>query len=413
MTMLDALVVGKGPAALACAAALGEQGLAAALLGPAGPVHWPATYGVWADELAEAGCPPLLEDSWETALVYTGRAHRLRRTYGRVDNARMAAWLGERCALGGVREMEGQAAGSEANASSTAVLLHGGGRVEARVVVDATGHRPALLRRPEHPAPAFQTALGWTLEADEHPFAPGEAVLMDWRDEHLAPSERGGVPTFLYAYPLRDGRLFVEETALAARPALPLDRLEACLRLRMQAMGVKVRRIAAREEVWIPMGGALPRRDARVVGFGAAGGFVHPATGYSLARSLAAAPALAYAVAAALGAPKATPERAVAAAWDAIWPADRRRRAALSRFGMEQLLAMDGEAARQFFDAFFALPDADWRGYLGERMSTREVSGVMARLFARAPGATRRRLARGALGPGGRELAASLLRGSA
>jgi hypothetical protein len=80
---------------------------------------------------------------------------------------------------------------------------------------------------------------------------------------------------------------------------------------------------------------------------------------------------------------------------------------------MEQLLAMDGEAARQFFDAFFALPDADWRGYLCERMSAREVSGVMARLFARAPGATRRRLARGALGPGGRELAASLLRGSA
>lgn len=413
MTMLDAVVVGKGPAALACAAALGERGLAAALLGPAGAVHWPATYGVWADELANAGCPPLLEDSWATAVVHAGREHRLRRTYGRVDNARMAAWLGDRCAFGGVREIEGQAAGIERGASSTTVLLHGGGRVEARVVVDATGHRPALLPRPEHPAPAFQTALGWTVEADEHPFAANEAVLMDWRDGHLAPAERGGVPTFLYAYPLRDGRLFVEETALAARPALPLDRLEDRLRRRMQAMGVRVRRVAAREEVWIPMGGALPRRDARVVGFGAAGGFVHAATGYSLVRSLAAAPALAYAVSAALGARNATPERAVAAAWDAIWPAGRRRRTALSRFGMEQLLAMDGDAAREFFDAFFALPDADWRGYLGDRMTAREVSGVMARLFTRAPRSTRRRLARGALGPDGRHLAASLLRATA
>lgn len=413
MTMLDVLVVGKGPAALACAAALGERGLGAALLGPAGAVHWPAAYGVWADELANAGCPPLLEDSWATAIVHTEREHRLQRTYGRVDNARMAAWLGERCARGGVREIEGQAAGIEAGSASTAVLLHGGGRVEARVVVDATGHRPALLRLPEHPAPAFQTALGWTVEADEHPFAASEAVLMDWRDEHLAPSGRGGVPTFLYAYPLRDGRLFVEETALAARPALPLDLLESRLESRMRGMGVRVRRVVAREEVWIPMGGALPRRDARVVGFGAAGGFVHPATGYSLARSLAAAPALAYAVSAALGAPNATPERAVAAAWDAIWPAEQRRRRALFRFGMEQLLAMDGGAARDFFDAFFALPDADWRGYLGDRMTAREVSGVMARLFARAPGPTRRRLARGALGPDGRELAVSLLRTTA
>ncbi len=411
MTMLDVLVVGKGPAALACAAAVGERGLSAALLGPAGAAHWPATYGVWADELA--GLPPMLAESWPTAVVHAERTHRLRRTYGLLDNERMAVWLGWRCARAGVLELEGHAAGVEARPSSTTVALRSGGRVQARVVVDATGHRPALLRRPERPAQAYQTAIGWTVEADEHPFAADEAVLMDWRDGHLAPEERGGVPTFLYAFPLRDGRLFVEETALAARPALPLDGLEARLRRRLDARGVKVRRIAEREEVWIPMGGALPVRDARVVGFGAAGGFVHPATGYSIARTLAAAPVLAAALAESLGAPGATPERAAAAGWEAIWPADRRRRSALFRFGMEQLLGMEGAAVREFFDAFFALPDEDWRGYLGDRLSAREVSGVMARLFARAPGATRRRLARGALGPGGRDLAVSLLRGSA
>ncbi|HEX8361134.1 MAG TPA: lycopene cyclase family protein [Longimicrobium sp.] len=411
MTMLDVLVVGKGPAALACAAAVGERGLSAALLGPVGDVHWPATYGVWADEMA--GYPPLLEEAWPVAVVHGERTHRLRRTYGRVDNERMAAWLCWRCARAGVMELEGHAAAMEPRAASTAVVLRGGGRVEARVVVDATGHRPALLHRRERPAQAYQTAIGWTVEADEHPFAAEEAVLMDWRDGHLAPEERGGVPTFLYAYPLRDGRLFVEETALAARPAVPIDRLEARLRRRLAGLGVRVRRIADREEVWIPMGGALPVRDARVVGFGAAGGFVHPATGYSIARSLAAAPVLAAALAESLGAPGATPERAVAAGWDSVWPADRRRRSALFRFGMEQLLRMQGAAVREFFDAFFALPDEDWRGYLGDRLSAREVSGVMARLFARAPGATRRRLAVGALGPGGRALAASLLTGSA
>jgi lycopene beta-cyclase len=408
MTMLDALVVGKGPAALACAAALAERGISAALLGPAGAVRWPAKYGVWADELAAAGCPPLFDNAWTRAVVHAGRTHRLERTYARVDNARLAEWLGGRCDRGGVKRLDGAAARVEAHPASTTVRLRDGGAVEARVVVDATGHRPALLQRSERPAQAYQTAIGWTVEA-EHAFAADEAVLMDWRDGHLGERERGSVPTFLYAFPLRDGRLFVEETALAARPALPLELLEGRLRRRLDSMGVRVRRIAEREEVWIPMGGALPRRHARVVGFGAAGGFVHAATGYSLARSLASAAPLADAVAAALGEPGATPESAAAAAWDAVWPADRRRRFALFRFGMEQLLRMDGEATREFFDSFFALPDADWRGYLGDQLTAREVSAAMARLFARATGGTRRRLALGTMGAGGRDLAASLL----
>jgi lycopene beta-cyclase len=409
MTMLDALVVGKGPAALACAAALAERGASTGLLGPAGEVHWPAKYGVWADEFADAGVPPLFDHSWPRAVVHAGRAHRLERTYARVDNARLAAWLAGRCERAGVRTVVGEAAGIGTSASATAVRLRDGGTVEARVVVDATGHKPALLPRQERPAEAYQTALGFTIEADVHPFAADEAVLMDWRDGHLPAGERGGFPTFLYAFPLGDGRIFVEETALAARPALPLALLEARLWGRLDALGVRVRRVVDREEVWIPMGGALPRRHARVVGFGAAGGFVHPATGYSLARSLAAAPALAEAVTAALDTPGATPESATAAAWDAMWPADRRRRFALFRFGMEQLVRMDGDAARDFFDSFFALPDADWRGYLGDRLTAREVSGVMTRLFTGASGGTRRRLALGTLGQGGRDLAASLL----
>jgi lycopene beta-cyclase len=409
MTMLDALVVGKGPAALACAAALAEHGVATGLLGPAGEVHWPAKYGVWADELEDAGIPPLFDHTWPRAVVHAGRAHRLERTYARVDNARMAAWLAGRCERAGVRTIDGAAAGIGARPSATPVRLREGGTVEARVVVDATGHKPALLPRQERPAQAYQTALGWTVEADVHPFASGEAVLMDWRDGHLPAGERGGFPTFLYAFPLGGGRIFVEETALAARPALPLALLEARLRRRLDGMGVRVRRVVEREEVWIPMGGAPPQRHARVVGFGAAGGFVHPATGYSLARSLTEAPALADAVVAALDTPGATPESATAAAWDATWPADRRRRFALFRFGMEQLVRMNGTTAREFFDSFFALPDADWRGYLGDRLTAREVSGVMARLFTHASGGTRRRLALGTLGPGGRDLAASLL----
>ena len=383
MTMPDVLVVGKGPAAMAAAAALGERGVRTALLAPGGSAPWPAQYGVWADDLAAAGAPPLVDAAWNAAVVETGGTRRLLpRRYARVDNRAMAAWLRD------------------------------GGTVESRVVVDATGHRPALLRRAEAPAPGYQTAVGWTVEADAHPFAAGEAVLMDWRHGHLAVAERGGVPSFLYAFPLPDGRVFVEETVLVARPAVAAEALESRLRRRLDALGVRVRRVAATERVWIPMGGALPDRDARVVGFGAAGGFVHPATGYSLVRSLAAAPVLADAVADALGRGAATPERAVAAAWRALWPADRMRRFALFRFGMEILMRMDAAETMSFFEAFFALPDADWRGYLGDALPARSVAGVMTRFFAAAPAPVRRRLALGGVGAAGGDLARSLLAGT-
>ena len=44
----------------------------------------------------------------------------------------------------------------------------------------------------------------------------------------------------------------------------------------------------AREVVRIPMGGPLPAPDQTVVAFGAAAGYIHPATGYSIAGSLRA-----------------------------------------------------------------------------------------------------------------------------
>ena len=56
------------------------------------------------------------------------------------------------------------------------------------------------------------------------------------------------------------------------------------------------------EEEWsyIPVGGPLPIAHQTVTAFGAAANLVHPATGYSIARSLREAPGMADAVAAIL-----------------------------------------------------------------------------------------------------------------
>ncbi len=408
--MLDVLVLGKGPAGLAAAAALAEQGLRVGVLGPPGPPRWTAQYGVWADELDAAGMPQIAGTRWDTAAVGfgEGRSRVLGRAYVRVDRDALARLLGERCERGGVRWIDGEAASAEHGAAGSSVLLRGGGTAEGRLVVDASGHRPALLRRGDRPPRGFQTAFGAVVPGPVPGVEPGRATLMDWDDAGLPPSR---VPTFLYALPLPDGSVFVEETVLVGRPAVPFETLEARLRARLAARGVEVPPNGERERCWIPMGGPLPSPRERVAGFGAAAGMVHPATGYLLARTLADAPVLAAAVSRVLSAPGGSPAGAARAAWEALWPADRRRRHAFFRFGMETLLRLDGRDTRDFFAAFFQLPDADWRGYLADGLATAELAGVMARLFARLPTRLQRDLTSAAMGTEGLRLARELAGG--
>jgi lycopene epsilon-cyclase len=48
------------------------------------------------------------------------------------------------------------------------------------------------------------------------------------------------VPSFLYAMPLGGKRVFLEETCLVAKPALPFSVLKRRLERRMRAVGIKV-----------------------------------------------------------------------------------------------------------------------------------------------------------------------------
>lgn len=50
----------------------------------------------------------------------------------------------------------------------------------------------------------------------------------------------GETPSFLYAMPLGGGRVFLEETCLVARPALPFATLKRRLQRRCDALGIKV-----------------------------------------------------------------------------------------------------------------------------------------------------------------------------
>ena len=67
------------------------------------------------------------------------------------------------------------------------------------------------------------------LKQFEHP-AGGEGV---WGAQQE-------VPSFLYGMPLEPGRVFLEETCLVTKPALPFAVLKRRLERRLKAMGIKV-----------------------------------------------------------------------------------------------------------------------------------------------------------------------------
>ncbi|KJK46371.1 hypothetical protein UK23_23395 [Lentzea aerocolonigenes] len=208
---------------------------------------------------------------------------------------------------------------------------------EARYTFNATGARKGR---------AEQTAVGTVIESDNT-----DTTLMDWRNGD----------TFLYTVPLGDNRTLVEETCLARRPGMPLSELRRRLHSRLEPGSQE-------ERVRFPLD--APRAPNA---FGAAAGFIHPATGYSVATSLQLAPKVAQAIKAG-----ENPEHV-------IWSRKARTVHALRRFGLAALLRMDAEQTRDFFELFFRLDPDLQRAYLSGREDVRGTTAAMAKLFRAAP----------------------------
>jgi lycopene beta-cyclase len=305
----DVMVIGGGPAGRALARACAQEGLRTAIVDRHPERPWPATYGAWADEL-----PPdtPVKSTSTTVRAYAREEHLIPRTYVVLDNARL-------------HELP----------EAVTVLQ----RPEAaRYTFNATGARKGR---------AEQTAVGTIIESDST-----ETTLMDWR---------GKGDTFLYTLPLGNNRLLVEETCLAGRPAVPLNDLRQRLQARLDPSDEE-------ERVRFPLD--APRAKGA---FGAAAGFIHPATGYSVATALRLAPRVAEAVKAGKD-----PERV-------IWPRKARIVHAMRKHGLEVLLRFDAEETKDFFEAFFKLDPDLQRAYLSGREDLALNVKAMNALFLTAP----------------------------
>jgi len=390
--MADVLVIGCGPAALAIAAGLCAEGLQVEGLAAVDPTApWSNTYGVWGCELDAAGLGHLLEHRWTDCVSYFGAepvAHG--QAYGLFDNGRLQAhWL-QGCERGGLRWHRGMAGAIAHHDQGSSVTTTAGEEHRARLVIDASGHRPVFVRRPSRGPLAYQAAYGIVGRFSAAPVEPGQFVLMDFRSDHLSSEERQTEPaTFLYAMDLGDGRFFVEETSLALAPAVPREQLKCRLHQRLAFRGVTIEAIEAEEDCLFPMNPALPDSSQRVVGFGGAAGMVHPASGYLVGSLLRRAPGVAKAVAEAMNAPGFGAGQVAQAAWSAVWPAALVRKQALYHFGLEKLMRFSEPQLRQFFTTFFELPQHQWHGFLANTLTVPELVQAMLRLFAQAPNPVR------------------------
>ena len=373
----DVAIVGDGPAGRALALACRGQGLRTVSIGQGR--SWTATYATWLDDVSAVTSDVIA--AWGPIDAIGLHRHTLGPRYGVFDNHLLRAKLsaGESHRVGTVTHVEHSAAG-------TTLTFDDGDKLAARLVVDASGSTPALLRPERREAPV-QTAYGVVIDGRPPTLAGEHAVLMDWTPP---PGFEQRAPTFLYAVPLAHGRWLVEETSLARRDGVGFEELRARLVARLG--NDVIARSEHIEEVSIPMRPGVPSRSQLVVGFGAAGRYLHPATGYSVATSLRLAPTVAAAIAASIEQPLLD---RVESTWKAIWPRPMRQVRAVHDYGLGSLLRLSASDVGSFFDAFFDLPDSLWRQYLEIDCSPADIRRVMTRVFRGVPWTVRRQLAAG------------------
>lgn len=356
----DVIVAGDGPAAAAVVFECRRRDLDVVAVGPS--TTWSATYALWRDEAPDlpAAC---FADITDRTVVRARTDRSFARPYGVLDNVALRHHLG----LDEVRR-HGRVERQVDAGDLVVAHLADGDLLAGRWLVDATGRTDADV---------WQTAYGAVVSAadvERAGYSAEDATVMAWLPG-VSP------PCFVYAVPVEHGWL-VEVTSIAARPAVDPQRLRRVLiDVVGEAAVVAAEALGRAETVRIPMGGQrLPVPGGRIVPFGNAGGLGHPATGYSLAASLAAAGRLTAAIAAG------------ADPIDTLWSPVLRRTRDLHEGGLDVLLRLDGDGLIDFFEAFYSIPSDLWADYLRVDAPDDRTATAMRAVFRAAPWSVRRRL---------------------
>ncbi|XP_065849056.1 lycopene epsilon cyclase, chloroplastic [Euphorbia lathyris] len=396
--LLDLVVIGCGPAGLALAAESANLGLSVGLIGPDLP--FTNNYGVWEDEFKDLGLERCIEHVWRDTIVYLDDDDPvlIGRAYGRVSRHLLHEELLRRCVESGVSYLSSKVERiTEVADGHSVVACEGDIFVSCRLATVASGAASGKLLQYEVGGPrvSVQTAYGVEVEVESIPFDPSKMVFMDYRDyaKQKVPCLEAEYPTFLYVMPMSPTRVFFEETCLASKDAMPFDLLKRKLMSRLETLGIRIVKTYEEEWSYIPVGGSLPNTEQKNLAFGAAASMVHPATGYSVVRSLSEAPNYASVIANILKqdhskdkiALKRSHANISMEAWNTLWPQERKRQRAFFLFGLALILQLDMEGIRTFFRTFFRLPTWMWQGFLGSTLSSADLILFAFYMFVMAP----------------------------
>lgn len=352
-TIYDLAVVGAGPAGRSLAHRALAAGLRVAVVDPEPDAAWSATYGVYTADLPDWFDDGAVAARAESITVFTPTERVIPHGYAIMNAPAFQRTLG----LDGadVRACLAVAV------SATTVTCSDGRQVQAGHVVDARGTRAGDHRRRPR-----QTAAGAFEPSDDV-----STVLMDWR--RTSNASPGDARSFSYRVALGDGRRLVEETCLAGAPPIDVDELAERNRART---GRTSPGEGLDEVVDFPLlVDTTPWRrvDDGPVMFGAAGGLMNPATGYSVGQSLLAADVVVGAIVAGHD------------PHEALWPRRARLAYRLRVRGLAVLLSLDSDEVVTFFDAFFRVHPSLQRRYLSGHSDASGVLRAMAAVFARLP----------------------------
>lgn len=365
----DIVIVGGGPAGRALASRCVARELSVILVDPHPARVWTATYAAWLDELPTWLPDTAISSRIDRPSAWAQQPVVLDRTYCVLNTSILQSIL----TTGSTQVI----AAKVTHVAANSVICADGTQVCAAVVVDARGTTPTLRT-------AQQTAFGIVLDrADAEPALDGNAAwFMDFRRDNGTPDTAEA--SFLYAVPLDNRRMLLEETCLVGRPPLSLGELKRRLHSRLRNRGVIATEDAPVERVRFAVE-SPPGRRGDPLRFGARGGLTHPGTGYSVAAALSEADVVASAIARG-----ADPQHA-------LWPRSAQAVAALRRVGLSALLTLEASDVETFFATFFALPAEHQRAYLSDRRDAAATAKVMTSLFVASPWRVRRTLARAPL----------------
>ncbi|KAL9256603.1 Lycopene epsilon cyclase, chloroplastic-like protein [Drosera capensis] len=404
--ILDLVVIGCGPAGLSLAAETAKLGLKVGLIGPDLP--FTNNYGVWEDEFNDLGLQSCIEHVWHDTIIYLDDDNPLfiGRAYGRVSRHLLLEELVRRCLESGVSYLSSKVESIVEGANGNShVICESNVVIPCRLATVASGAASGKLLQYEVDGPrvSVQTAYGVEVEVESCPYDPNLMVFMDYRDfsRQKNQSPEAEYPTFLYAMPMSPTRIFFEETCLASKDAMPFELLKTKLLSRLETMGVRVIKTYEEEWSYIPVGGSLPNTEQKNLAFGAAASMVHPATGYSVVRSLTEAPKYASSIARIIKSSESknmlvhkSSFNVSMQAWRTLWPQERKRQRAFFLFGLALIVQLDIEGIRTFFNTFFRLPKWMWWGFLGSTLSSTDLILFAFYMFVIAPSNLRMNLIR-------------------